>query len=130
MAFKLKRVYEAAASTDGRRVLIDRLWPRGLKKAQASVDDWMKEVAPSSELRTWFAHDAEKFGEFAKRYRRELNGNAAVKTLRGLGRGQIVTLLYAAHDPKVNHAVVLKAALDGKPVPRTRATPTRPRSAR
>jgi uncharacterized protein YeaO (DUF488 family) len=111
MSFRIKRIYETALPTDGLRVLVDRLWPRGVAKVDAHLDQWMKEVAPSPALRTWFAHDPERFAEFGRRYRAELKDNAAVAVLRKLGSRKRVTLLYAAHDPEVNHALVLCAWL-------------------
>ena len=111
MTFKLKRVYEAASARDGARVLVDRLWPRGVSKAKAGLAFWMKDVAPSPALRVWFDHDPEKFTEFGRRYRKEIQGNPAVAELRKLGQRKVVTLLYGAHDPAINHAVVLRAAL-------------------
>lgn len=113
MTFQIKRVYEPASPLDGTRVLVDRLWPRGLKKSNARVAVWMKDVAPSPELRQWFHHDPERFAEFGRRYTSELRGNPALAELRKLGRDRRVTLLYAAHDPKVNHAQVLRSALGG-----------------
>ena len=114
MAFQIKRVYDPASPKDGTRVLVDRLWPRGLKKSDAHVALWMKDVAPSPGLRTWFHHDPERFAEFRSRYERELKDNPALLELRKLGKGKPVTLLYAAHDPKVNHALVLQSALSGR----------------
>ena len=114
MPFRIKRVYEPAARGDGLRVLVDRLWPRGLKKADASLDHWMKEVAPSPQLRSWFGHQPERFTAFSRRYRKELAANPALPELRRLGRGKTVTLLYGARDPEVNHAVVLLSALKRK----------------
>jgi uncharacterized protein YeaO (DUF488 family) len=111
MTFQIKRVYEAASPSDGTRILVDRLWPRGLKKSDAHLAFWMKDVAPSPQLRQWFHHDPERFAEFRRRYSQELKGNAALADLRKLGRNKRVTLLYAAHDPKVNHALVLKGQL-------------------
>jgi uncharacterized protein YeaO (DUF488 family) len=107
MAFLLKRVYEPARPSDGVRVLVDRLWPRGLSRADARLTLWLKEVAPSTGLRTWFSHQPERFAEFSRRYRRELAGDPALSDLRRLGRGRTVTLLYAARDPEINHATVL-----------------------
>jgi uncharacterized protein YeaO (DUF488 family) len=107
MAFRIKRVYEPAAPADGQRILVDRLWPRGLKKAEARLDRWMKEVAPSTALRSWFGHEPARFAEFRKRYAAEMAGNPALAELRKLGRGRIVTLLYAARDPQQNQAAVL-----------------------
>jgi uncharacterized protein YeaO (DUF488 family) len=114
MSFLIKRVYEPASPDDGARVLVDRLWPRGLRKADAALTLWMKEIAPSPALRTWFDHRPERFAAFSRRYRSELVGNAALGELRRMGRGQKVTLLYAAHDPKVNHAVVLLSVVRGR----------------
>ena len=104
----IKRIYDEPSTKDGYRVLVDRLWPRGVSKERAQVDTWLKEVAPSPELRTWFAHDPERFKEFSIRYEKELRTNPAVKQLRdSLKEHTNVTLLYGARDPKVNHATVL-----------------------
>jgi uncharacterized protein YeaO (DUF488 family) len=111
MSFRIKRVYERAAQSDGTRVLVDRLWPRGLRKEEASWAYWMKDVAPGSELRRWFGHDPARFAEFSRRYRAELRETTALDVLRRLGRRKVVTLLYAAHDPRVNHAAVLLSVL-------------------
>ena len=110
----LKRVYEEPAADDGKRVLVDRLWPRGLSKERARVDLWLKEVAPSSELRKWFGHDPEKFAEFRRRYQAELDtGNAQTKLaeLRDMAKREHITLLFAAHDAEHNNAVVLRDLL-------------------
>ena len=120
MTFQIKRVYEPTSPTDGTRGLVDRLWPRGVKKADAHVALWMKDVAPSPQLRLWFHHDPERFGEFRRRYASELKGNPAFAELRELGKRKRVTLLYAAHDPKVNHALVLQAALSRRVSPKPR----------
>ena len=114
MVFRIKRVYEPPAVSDGIRVLIDRLWPRGVKKSAERLDYWMKEVAPTSELRRWFAHRPERFAKFSRLYVAELSGNPAVKELRRLGMGKTVTLVYAARDPTVNHALVLQSVLQRK----------------
>jgi uncharacterized protein YeaO (DUF488 family) len=114
MAFKIKRVYEAPTLEDGRRVLVDRLWPRGLKKSDAQLTVWMKDIAPSTGLRQWFHHEPTKFTEFKRRYTLELKKNAALPKLRQMGKGDVVTLLYAARDPHVNHAVVLLKVLRGR----------------
>lgn len=106
MTFRIKRVYEKPAATDGMRVLVDRLWPRGLKKTDAKIDLWMKEVAPSTELRRWFGHEPERFAEFKRRYREELSDDAFAE-LRKLGEAKTVTLLYGAKDPEMNQAAVL-----------------------
>jgi len=110
MTFRIKRVYEKPASTDGMRVLVDRLWPRGLKKTDAKIDLWMKEVAPSAELRKWFGHEPERFAEFKRRYKKELSKDAFAE-LRKLGCGKTVTLLYGAKDLEMNQAAVLFALL-------------------
>jgi uncharacterized protein YeaO (DUF488 family) len=114
MKLRLKRVYEAPATGDGLRVLVDRLWPRGLSKQEADVDLWLKEIAPSTELRRWFGHDPSKWVEFRRRYRAELDGKAEeIATLRQRGGGGMVTLLYGARDEAHNQAVVLKEFLEG-----------------
>lgn len=113
MDIKLKRAYETPAKSDGMRILVDRLWPRGLSKARAAIDQWLKEVAPSNELRQWFGHDPEKWPEFRKRYRAELKDNPALAELRDLSRKGTVTLVYAAKDELHNQAVVLRQVLDG-----------------
>lgn len=108
MAFVIKRVYESADEADGYRVLIDRLWPRGVSKARAALDEWAKDVAPSAELRSEWHHHRERFEEFAERYRVELDAGDAAASLLALGREHArVTLLFGAHDERVNHAVVL-----------------------
>src|SRR3954467_5339354 len=107
MPFRMKRVYDPAARSDGTRVLVDRLWPRGIRKADASWVYWMKDVAPGNELRRWFDHDPARFAEFSRRYKTQLRDSHVLDELRRLGRRKLVTLLYAAHDPRVNHAAVL-----------------------
>lgn len=111
MALRIKRAYGPAAPADGIRVLVDRLWPRGVRKEGAKFTFWMKDIAPSPKLRIWFGHKPERFKEFAARYRKELAGNPRVGELRRLARGRVVTLVYAARDPQVNHAVVLQSVL-------------------
>ena len=108
----IKRAYDKPARTDGNRILVDRLWPRGISKRKAALDGWNKDIAPSPTLRKWFGHKPERFAEFRKRYRAELKGNPAVKDLRTTKSK--LTLLYGARDPKINHAVVLAAALKRK----------------
>jgi uncharacterized protein YeaO (DUF488 family) len=109
---QLKRVYEPAAPEDGVRVLVDRLWPRGLRKADAAIDRWMKNIAPSTQLRQWFGHDPERWPEFRRRYTRELQQQAvAVEELQELARSGPITLVFAAHDEAHNDAVVLRDAL-------------------
>lgn len=112
MEVSLKRAYEAAAEADGMRILVDRLWPRGLAKAKARFDLWLKEVAPSTELRKWFAHDPDKWTEFKQRYRAELKDSAALRQLKDLSCESHITLVYAARDEAHNEAVVLKQILE------------------
>lgn len=112
MKVSIKRVYESPDRADGKRVLVDRLWPRGLTRDKAHVDEWVKDVAPSSALRKWFGHDPEKWGEFRKRYRAELAANpAAVDELRAAVHGGHATLVYGAKDEAHNNAVVLQELL-------------------
>lgn len=112
MSISLKRVYEPLAKTDGVRVLVDRLWPRGVTKPKANIDHWVKDLAPSTELRKWFGHDPEKWSEFQKKYRAELKDNPALSEIRTLSRQGNITLIYAAKDELHNHALVLKQVLD------------------
>lgn len=108
----LKRAYEPPDWRDGRRILVDRLWPRGLSKTAAGIDEWLKELAPSTELRKWFGHDPGKWNEFRRRYRNEIEGHPEeLKHLRDLARQSRVTLIYSAHDERHNDAVVLREAL-------------------
>jgi uncharacterized protein YeaO (DUF488 family) len=104
---RIKRIYEPPAANDGARVLVDRLWPRGIRKQDAAVTLWLKEIAPSPELRKWFNHDPVRLQEFGRRYRAELGHNSAVDQLEELLINGPVTLLYAARDPACNHARVL-----------------------
>jgi uncharacterized protein YeaO (DUF488 family) len=114
--YRLKRAYLPPDDGDGHRVLVDRLWPRGLRKADAAVELWLKDAAPSPALRKWFGHEADRFEEFGRRYRAELADAApALDELRRLAGTGPVTLLYAAHDETVNHARVLKDYLDEHP---------------
>ncbi len=108
----LKRAYEAPAHDDGYRVLVDRLWPRGVSKANARIDLWLKEVAPSTALRQWFGHDPAKWAEFRKRYRAELKGNPAWAQLESLSHQKKLTLVYAARDQVHNEAAVLQELLE------------------
>lgn len=112
MSVTLKRVYEPPAATDGQRILVDRLWPRGLTKAKAGIDLWLKDVAPSTELRKWFAHDPEKWPEFRRRYLAELKNNSVLSELKALAGHGNITLVYAARDPLHNEAEVLRQILD------------------
>ena len=114
-AIHLKRAYEPPSRSDGERVLVERLWPRGLRKADAHLAEWLKDVAPSAELRRWFGHEPSKFPEFRERYRRELRTEPARTALGELAqraaRGK-VTLVYSAHDEVHNNAVVLARELE------------------
>jgi uncharacterized protein YeaO (DUF488 family) len=106
---KLKRVYDPPDRRDGKRVLVDRLWPRGITKEDAAVDLWLREIAPSNELRKWFGHDPGRWQEFRKRYRKELEEKAdLVRELSDAARKGTVTLLYSAKDTEHNNAVVLR----------------------
>ncbi|WP_074261178.1 DUF488 domain-containing protein [Agromyces cerinus] len=114
MGFVIKRVYDRAEASDGYRVLVDRLWPRGVSKERAELDLWDKDVAPSPELRTEWHHNRERFDEFAERYRGELDANDAARALVALGEEHDrVTLLFGARDEQVNHAAVLIEWLGG-----------------
>ena len=112
---QLKRVYEPADPQDGCRVLVERLWPRGISKQRAALDLWLKEVAPSPELRTWFGHDPAKWEEFGERYRAELQANnKPVARLVELANEGDITFVYAAKDTQHNAAVVLKEFIEGR----------------
>lgn len=104
---RIKRVYEPCSADDGCRVLVDRLWPRGLKKSDVQIDVWLKDVSPSGELRRWFGHRPERWEAFQRDYRQELRANEAVERLRQIARAGRLTLLYAARDDAHNHAIVL-----------------------
>ena len=111
---KLKRVYEDSSPEDGLRVLVERLWPRGLSKERAAVDLWLKDVAPSPELRKWFSHDPARWEQFQDRYRQELRKQKdAVQLLKQKGKEGTVTLVYAARDEEHNGALALKRFLQG-----------------
>jgi uncharacterized protein YeaO (DUF488 family) len=111
---RIKRAYEPAADSDGYRVLIDRLWPRGVSKERAHLDEWDRELAPSTELREWFGHDPARFEEFSGRYRAELSAQSAkLEELRSIARSRPLTLVYAARDTEHNDAVVLAEVLRG-----------------
>ncbi|TDM16843.1 DUF488 family protein [Macrococcoides canis] len=109
--YKLARIYDEDIPK-GKRVLVDRVWPRGISKEDADLDEWLKDIAPSSDLRKWFNHDPDKFSDFKKKYKDELKDNDAVKELKDM-KGTIV-LLYGAKDEKHNHAVVLKEFMEDK----------------
>lgn len=111
---RLKRAYEPPAPSDGVRILVDRLWPRGVSKEEASLDEWEKDIAPSTELRKWFGHDPARWAEFQRRYRAELQQHDDIlKHIRALAKTHTVTLVYSAHDEEHNDAVVLKDVLLG-----------------
>lgn len=112
---RLKRAYEPAGASDGRRVLVERLWPRGVSKRRLRLDEWAKDVAPSPALRRWFGHDPRRWTEFRRRYFAELRANrAAWQPLLAFARRGRVTFVYAARDLEHNGAVALKAFLDGR----------------
>lgn len=120
-AIRLKRIYALPLRGDGFRVLVDRLWPRGVSRARAALDDWQRELAPSPPLRKWFGHDPRRWTEFRRRYRAELRNHAEeLAELKRRAAGKRLTLLYAATDPRINHAAVLKQVL---------AEPVRPAAA-
>ena len=110
----LRRAYEKPGPSDGQRILVDRIWPRGVSKEALELDDWMKDIAPSDGLRDWFDHDPDKFKRFAERYRRELSENRSdvEACMSQIDRRKRLTLIYAAKDPAINHAAVLKHFLD------------------
>ncbi len=115
MKLRTKRIYDASASSDGRRILIDRLWPRGVSKADAHVDYWAKSVAPSHELRRWYRHDPEKWEEFRRRYFAELDANPdGVAELRAELGGGTVTLVFASKEERFNNASALKEYLESR----------------
>ncbi len=108
----IKRAYETPSLHDGTRVLVDRLWPRGLKKTDAAISQWMKEIAPSAELRKWFGHDPKRWEEFRRRYESELETKGELlRELKELAKNGPVTLIYSAHDEAHNQAIVLRDAL-------------------
>lgn len=110
---KIKRIYEAPSGDDGYRILVDRVWPKGVSKEDARLDDWFKEVAPSEKLRKWFGHDPDKFDEFARKYRDELKDKAEeLSKIREKAKEQTVTLLYGAKDTAHNQAIVLQKVLE------------------
>lgn len=112
---RLKRAYESVDSEDGARILVDRLWLRGVSKEDAALDQWMKEIAPSTELRKWFGHDPARWEDFRSRYNKELHQNTdLLRQLRALARQDSPTLVYSAHDEIHNDAVALRAVLLGR----------------
>lgn len=112
-SIRIKRIYAPPAPTDGYRILVDRLWPRGMAKADAAIHEWGKDIAPSAELRTWFAHKAERFEAFCEAYRKELEPHAdELARLKAISMKKTLTLLYAAKDPDLNQAQVLRDVLE------------------
>jgi uncharacterized protein YeaO (DUF488 family) len=112
---RLKRVYEKPSPDDGMRILVERLWPRGLTKKRAAVDLWLKEIAPSPDLRKWYGHDLAKWKQFQARYQKELRQNKdAVQSLKREAKNRTVTLVYAARDEEHNSALVLKRFIEGR----------------
>lgn len=110
---KIKRIYESPLADDGLRILVDRLWPRGITKERAAIDYWYKEITPSNELRKWFGHKEENFNEFTHLYTEELKSQEeTLNKVKSLSYEKPITLLYAAKDPKINHAVVLKKVIE------------------
>ncbi len=120
MPFQIKRIYEPPLNSDGIRLLADRLWPRGVSKADAHLDGWIKTLTPSNELRTWFGHKKENFEEFSLLYRAELDANdeaqEEAKRIVLQSKTNTITLLYAAKDPQINHAIILKKYLEEKSI--------------
>lgn len=114
-SIEIKRIYDAPAENDGYRVLVDRIWPRGVSKAKAKLNEWNKEVAPSTTLRKWFDHKEERFEEFTLRYQEELLlKEDELNRLRIIAQSEPLSLLYATTDSKINHAIVLKNTLNNK----------------
>ncbi len=110
---KIKRVYELPLKSDGLRILVDRLWPRGITKERAAIDYWYKEITPSNELRKWFGHKEENFAEFSRLYSEELKSQTELlKKIKSFSDKSPVSLIYAAKDPKINHAIVLKNVIE------------------
>ena len=106
---KIKRVYDKVSPDDGKRILVDRLWPRGIKKEDATIDEWLKDIAPSTDLRKWYSHDPAKWGEFKKRYKIELKDKTGiVDRLRTESRKRTITLLFSAKAMELNNAAALK----------------------
>ncbi|NOX94813.1 MAG: DUF488 domain-containing protein [Alphaproteobacteria bacterium] len=113
MVIQLKRAYEAPSKSDGRRILVERLWPRGMTKEKAALDDWFKDISPSPDLRKWYGHDPAKWPEFQKRYAEELAGNGQeIGRLREICEAGVVTFIFAAKDEQRNSAVVLKKYIE------------------
>lgn len=119
---QLKRAYDPPSPQDGKRILVDRLWPRGVSKVDAKLDLWLKDIAPSAALRTWFNHDPDRWAEFRRRYRTELKQHSTLlRELRKQARSRPITLVYAAKDEAHNDAVVLRTVILGRSDPQRRA---------
>lgn len=115
MDIRIKRVYDDPANSDGTRILVDRLWPRGVSKEDAQLDDWLKDIAPSTDLRKWYDHKEERFDEFSKKYKKELQDHPdIIEDLLNKAKNKRLTLLYGAKDEKHNQAVVLKEFLEAQ----------------
>lgn len=113
MPLKIKRIYDVPESSDGYRLLVDRLWPRGLSKEKASIDEWLRDIAPSDELRKWFSHDRERWNEFRAKYWKELEGkNTLVEAIRKRAAKGMVTLLYSTRETVANNAAALKEFIE------------------
>ncbi len=109
---KIKRIYDPASPDDGKRIYIDRLWPRGMKKEEVKIDEWLKEISPSDDLRKWFGHDPSKYAEFERRYKKELEKNSEIlERIKKEGKRKTVTLLFSAKDEEHNHATVMREIL-------------------
>lgn len=112
---KVKRIYDPVSPDDGKRILVDRLWPRGIKKNEAEINEWLKDIAPSDGLRKWFSHDPNKWQEFKNRYIKELKNNSElIERLKAVAKKEKVTLLFSAKDVEHNNAVVLKEVIEKK----------------
>jgi uncharacterized protein YeaO (DUF488 family) len=110
---KIKRVYDQVSPSDGKRILVDRLWPRGIKKEDAAIDEWLKDIAPSTELRKWYSHDPSKWGEFKKRYKIELEDKIEIiDRLRQESRKRTITLLFSTKATELNNAAALKEFIE------------------
>lgn len=122
---RVRRIYDPVTKHDGIRVLVDRLWPRGMSKPRAEIDEWCRDIAPSTALRRWYGHDPQRFTEFRRRYRLELataEQAAALSHLTELAQGRTVTLLTASKDPTISEAVVLAELLEDRPRPHARGS--------
>ena len=114
-SISIKRIYDDATDKDGYRVLVDRLWPRGISKEEAKLDEWLQDIAPSTELRKWFDHQEERFSEFSKRYKAELNlKKTEIEKLKAVAEKRPITLLYSAKNEEFNQAIVLRDYLTEK----------------